>query len=202
MRLSRILFVLFTVIFVASFPLDQPIGYSRAEARQNGSANASNRTANQLPTPGADPPGTIDGSKNPELIPDDVAYRLVLLALAGPENTTDAQKARFQAKIAPAGLDEDDTEAFLRILGHLQTQLDDLRAQEKPIFARNPIPHPDSVGAAKLAELSQQRESVLAEAISALPARLSLAGAAKLHDFIQKEKRGMKFAPDIPMRPH
>jgi hypothetical protein len=145
-----------------------------------------------------DPPGTIEGAKNSDLIPDDTAYRLVLLAFAEPENPTAAQIARFRAKIAGAGLREDDTEALRRILGHMQTGLDGLRAQENTVFAANPIPHPDSTGAAQLAEISKQREGFFAEAMSALPARLSASGAAKLHDFIQKQKHGMKVFPDMP----
>jgi hypothetical protein len=168
--------------------------------------DSSQTQATGAPAPAAvpqpDPPGTIDGSKNPELIPDDAVYRLVLLAFSEPENPTAAQLARFRSKIAPAGLSDDDTEAFRLVLGHMQTELDGLRAQENAIFAANPVPHPDSTAATQLAGISQQRESVFAEAMSALPARLSASGAAKLHDFIQKQKHGMKVFPDMPTGPN
>jgi hypothetical protein len=160
---------------------------------------ANTTTQAQVPTAKPDPPGTIDGSKNPELIPDDVAYRLVLLAVAEPEDATDTQKARFRAKIAPAGVDEEDTEAFLGILGPFQKQLDALNTQAEEIRARNPFPRPGAVDYQKLLELSKQRQQVFAEAMSAVPARLSLAGAAKLQAYVQNKKRGMKYLPDMPM---
>ncbi len=175
---------------------------TRPASSQLDSSQTQSRNATvPLAAPQPDPPGTIDGAKNPELIPDETAYRLVLLAFAEPENPTDAQTARFQAKIAGAGLSDDDTEAFRRISAHMQTELDDLRAQESAVFAASPMPHPDSVGATKLVEISHQRDAVFAEAMSALPARLSASGAAMLHDFVQREKRGMKYNSNIPMGP-
>lgn len=161
-------------------------------------APASNFTlAAQTATPPPDPPGMIDGSKNPELIPDQAAYRAVLLAFAEPENPTDAQKARFHAKIAPAGLGGLDTDAFFAVLTHFRKQSDALHTQAAAILARNPLPHPDSVDYQTLKDISQQEQSVFAEAISAIPARLSLDGAAKLDTFIKNEKRGMKYVPDM-----
>jgi len=37
------------------------------------------------------------------------------------------------------------------------------------------------------------------EALSALPAKLSLAGAAQLQAYVQNQKRGLKYLPDSPM---
>jgi hypothetical protein len=148
------------------------------------------------PAAAADAPGTIDGAKNPELIPDDVAYRLVLLGIAEPENATDAQKARFQAKIAYAGLNEDDTVALLVILGAFQKQLDALQAQAEQILARDPLPLAGTPDYQQLVELSKQRQPVFAEAMSALPARLSVDGATKLQAYVENEKRGMKYLPE------
>jgi hypothetical protein len=41
--------------------------------------------------------------------------------------------------------------------------------------------------------------AIVGGAMSALPARLSLAGAAQLQAYVQNQKRGMKYLPDIPM---
>ena len=154
--------------------------------------------AQRRPPAATDPAGMIDGAKNPELIPDDVAYRLVLLAVAEREDATDAQKARFRAKIASAGLKEDDTVALLVIVGALQKQLDALNAQANQILARDPLPLAGTPDYQQLVELSKQREPVFAQAMSALPARLSADGAAKLLAYVQKEKRGMKYLPENP----
>jgi len=165
------------------------------------SVNAAASAAPQSSSTLAVPPGTIDGAKNPELIPDEVAYRLVLLALAEPENPTDAQRARFQAKIAPAKLSEDDSEAFLLILGTFQKQLDALNAQASQIRARNPIPLAGTPDYPSLVDLSKQSEPVFAEAMSAVPARLSAEGYAKFQTYIQNAKRGMKYLPDSTPMP-
>lgn len=151
------------------------------------------------PSAATDPPGTIDGAKNPELIPDDVAYRLVLLAVAEPEDATDAQKTRFRAKIAPAGLSEQDTEALRLILAALQKELDALNAQANQILARDPLPLAGTPDYQQLVDLSKQRQPVFAEAMSALPARLSVDGVAKLQTYVRSVKRGMKYLPESPM---
>lgn len=164
---------------------------------QPGARAGSGTFAAQTATPQPDPPGMIDGSKNPELIPDLAAYRAVLLAFSEPENATDAQKARFQAKIAPAGLSDPDTDAFLGVLTNFRKQSDALHAQAAAILARNPFPHPDSVDYQTLKDITQQEQAVFAEAISAIPARLSMDGAAKLETFVKNEKRGMKYIPDM-----
>ena len=143
-----------------------------------------------------DAPGTINGATNPELIPDDVAYRLVLLAIAEPQNPSDAQQARFRAKIGPAGLNDDDTAALLIIVVAFQKQLDALNVQVTQILARDPLPPAGSPDYQQLAGLAQQRSPVFTEATSALPARLSADGMAKLQAFVQNEKRRMKYHPD------
>ena len=150
------------------------------------------------PSAATDPPGTIDGAKNPELIPDDVACRLVLLAVAEPQDASDAQKARFRAKIGSAGLTDDDAAALLVIVGALQKQLDALNAQANQILARDPLPLAGTPDYQQLVELSKQRQPVFAEAMSALPARLSADGAARLQAYVQNQKRGMKYLPESP----
>jgi len=161
--------------------------------------SAQTQSVQPPPVAAADPPGTIDGAKNPELIPDDVAYRLVFLGVAEPGDASDAQKARFRAKIASAGLNEEDTEAFRVILAALQKQLDALNAQAKLILARDPLPLAGTPDYQRLLELSKQRGPVFAEAMSALPARLSVDGGAKLAAYVQSEKRRMKYLPESPM---
>ena len=190
----------FAVFLLVSFPLLRERGSSHARAEQNLTPVPSAAGGAQPQGAQPDPPGTIDGAKNPELIPDEVAYRLVLLAIAEPENAADAQKARFQAKVAPAGLDGNDAEALLGILGPFQSQLDAADAQGSQILARDPIPPSGSPDYQQLLQLGQQKDTALAQAISALPARLSADGVAKFQAFVQIQKKGMKYLPDAPMK--
>jgi hypothetical protein len=123
---------------------------------------------------------------------------MVLLAVAEPENASDAQKARFQAKIASAGLNDEDTEAFRLVLATFQKQLDAVDAQINLILARDPLPYAGTPDYQQLVELGKQRQPVFAEAMSAMPARLSAAGVAKLDAYVQGEKKRMKYLPEKP----
>lgn len=144
---------------------------------------------------GSDSPDTIDGAKHPELIPDDVAYRLVFLAIAEPENAPAARIALARAKIAPAGLGADDTAAFLALLTAFRKQFDALNAQETDLLQRNFAVHPLSTVAEQLRGIRAQRAKLFAETIAALPARLSDEGMAKLEEHLQREKHAMKMFP-------
>jgi hypothetical protein len=148
--------------------------------------------------PTANPPGVIGGAQNPELIPDQVAYRMVFLAAAEPQDASDAEKARFRAKIGPAALSDEDTEAFRLILGTLKGQLDALNAQANQVLARDPLPPSGSPDYQQLAGLAAQRQPFFDQAMSALPARLSPEGWANLQAFVQNEKRRMKYLPENP----
>jgi hypothetical protein len=66
------------------------------------------------------PPGTIDGAKDPELIPDDVAYKMLFLSIMEPDNPTDAQKARQESKLRLIRFSDADKAAFLTRLGEFR----------------------------------------------------------------------------------
>jgi len=89
----------------------------------------------QAQAAGGDPPDTIDGAKHPELIPDEVAYRLIFLAVAEPEGAPAERTALARAKIAPARLSEDDAVAFLSLLTAFRKQFDALMRM-RPIFCK------------------------------------------------------------------
>jgi len=142
-----------------------------------------------------DPPGTIDGAKNPELIPDGNAWRLLFLAVAEPEDATPEQIDRARAKIAPAGLSEEDTVAFLSLLSQLEKESDALDMQVVELYAKSPFLHPDSIDFEKVVELGKRRDQLFANTIGALPARLSREGMQRLYTHLQEAKRGMKIIP-------
>ena len=165
------------------------------------SALAAGQMGNQAQeaSPGADPPGTIDGAKNPELIPDEVAYRMIVLAIAEPANATDAATERARAKLGPIGFSEDDAAAFLTLLSEYQTQADTLDKQAAAVYLRSPIPHPASTDYQQLVELGKQKSQLAANAVAAIPARLSEDGVEKLRIYLPQAKKGMKIIPDTPM---
>ncbi len=153
----------------------------------------------QSVTPAPDPPGTIDGAKNPELIPDHVAYRMIVLAVAEPADATDEQKERARAKINAIGFSEDDAASFLTLLGDFQTQAEAVDRQVAEVLVRAPIPHPASTDHRQLVDLGKQRDQLLNDTVAAFPARLSEDGLVKLQAFLAQAKKGMKIVPDPPM---
>jgi hypothetical protein len=149
----------------------------------------------QAQAAGGDPPDTIDGAKHPELIPDEVAYRLIFLAVAEPEGAPAERTALARAKIAPARLSEDDAVAFLSLLTAFRKQFDALNAHETDLLQSNFAVHPLGTVAEQLRNIRAQRAKLLADTIAAVPARLSEGGIAKLGEHLQREKHAMKMYP-------
>lgn len=142
-----------------------------------------------------DPPGTIDGAKDPELIPDDVALRMIVLAVAEPTDATEEMKERAQAKLNPIGLSEDDTAAFLGLLAEYQTQVDALDKQVSDIYVRAPIPDPASTDYKQLLELGKQKYQLTSDAVAAIPVKLSEDGLLRLQAYLPQAKKGIKIIP-------
>jgi len=120
---------------------------------------------------------------------------LIFLAIAEPEDAPPERLALARDKIAPTGLSENDTQAFLLLLTGFRKQFDALNAQEDDIFKRNFVVHPLSTDAEQLRTLRTRRLQLISDTIAALPARLSNEGIAKLQEHMQREKRSMKMYP-------
>jgi len=196
MKAPRILLVVLAVFFAAPFPLRRHNDPSSFRAGHVAHAAKAPAGAPQAPAPVPDPPGTIDGSKNPELIPDNTAYRLVFLALAEPQDPTPEQKARALGKMTPIGFSSDDAEAFLALLGEFDTTMSSINAQLAQIAARSPILSPGSTDAQTVLDLNNQTAQLFNNTIAALPSKLSAQGVAQLQTYVQQAKRGMKIIPD------
>ncbi len=121
----------------------------------------------------------------------------MFIGLAENQNATDAEKTRFHAKIAAAGLSNDDEQALFTVLAAFQKQMEATQSQVSAIMARDPIPHPDSADYQELLDLTKQYKGVFGEAMSAVPARLSADGVAMLDAYVKDQKRGMKYIPDM-----
>jgi hypothetical protein len=151
----------------------------------------------QSTAPAPDPLGTIDGAKNPELIPDEVALRMIVLAVAEPADATEAQKERALAKLNPIGLSEEDTVAFLNLLAEFQGQADALDKQAAEVYLRAPFPHPASTDYQQLANLGNQKSELISNTAAAVPLVLSQDGLLKLTAYLPQAKTGMKIIPDM-----
>lgn len=157
-------------------------------------------TSQPAAAPKTDPPGTIDGAKNPELIPDEVALRMIVLAVAESADAPPEAKARARAKLNPIGLSDEDATAVLDLLADYQSQADAVGQQEAAVLLSAPMPHPDSTAYKQLVDLGKQKNDLVTSAVAALPMKLSAEGRQKLAAFLPQAKRGMKIIPTPPMQ--
>ena len=197
MRVSRILFAVLAILLVLLFSLVLRKASIRVLAGRTVTGTTGGPALIQQPTAQPDPPGTIDATKNPELIPDAVAYRLLFLTVAEPENATDEQKARAKAKINAAGLSQEDVEAFLILLAQFDQGMTAINAQISKIRDRNPLAlSPLTADGQQVIQLTSQSNQLVSDTIAALPEKLSDEGLANLQDYLQQAKSSMKYLPD------
>jgi hypothetical protein len=143
----------------------------------------------------ADPPGTIDGAKNPELIPDALACEMLFLSLMEPEKATDLQKARQQAKLRKLHLSPQDTAAFLQLVNEYRDRRSAIDAQMAAVHRLAPIPTPGTGESQRLAVLQQQKEALAPEIAAIVQGRLSTEGRASLNAGLVDVKRHIKRSP-------
>ena len=125
-----------------------------------------------------DPPGTIDGAKNPELIPDDVAYSLFFKFLS--DRQSDEEKNSMRAYVKQSALDGVNVNALLAVGDEFKKKVAVVDAQAKALRDANPN-HPDERAANAFRE---QYKAITVELIASLPARLGANGAAKVREHI------------------
>jgi hypothetical protein len=132
------------------------------------------------PTQNIVPTETIDGSKNPELIPDSVAYRLFFIHAALPLNATAPQLRRQRANLAATGLDPIDQLALAAALAD---------------FYSNHASFAEKYKDGDTGNLETDRDAVTQVTRDKLSQLLTPASLKKLDAFIQREKSGMKRIP-------
>jgi hypothetical protein len=141
------------------------------------------------------PPGTIDGAKHPELIPDEVAYKMFFLSLLEPADPTLVQPARQEAKLRMIGLSTDDKAALLEALSDFQKGLADLKGRSDEILKATPNPVPGSAEWQELSGIETQTNTVVTGTVEALRSRLSQDGFAKLQTRLLAFKATIKAFP-------
>ena len=161
----------------------------------------------QISSAKADPPGTIDGGKTPELISDETALALLFRALNEPEQATDIQKQRSRALVRSAGLDETDTENLLRLARKFNSEIAILDGKAAQIHAKRSIEAavagrplsaviPSSDEGRALTSLNQDRKNATGRILLELQTTMSLNGADAFGRYLQNLKRKIKVIPD------
>jgi murein DD-endopeptidase MepM/ murein hydrolase activator NlpD len=175
-------------VFLAATPVHAP---SAAPAPPVAQATAQQPPATAYP----DPPGTIDGAKNPERIPDATAYKALFLAVAEAPDATEDKKNLMKEKISAAQLNPDDCAILLGLLEAFEGQRRALNEERDRISSQVFLPPPDSPLGKQQAELYAEQEKLVVDTVALLNARLSQEGAQRLYNYVQTIKSRIKLFP-------
>ncbi len=161
-----------------------------------------------------DPPGTINGATNPELVPDHVAWSVILGLIANQK--TPEQKKRIRGYIKLLGLrctkcqgrpgasalpgDEADIDKLIGVAEEYDNE-----SKALDTLAGFPLPAPGRLSAQELTArvdgLKKQKEQLVATKVAHLSQRLTPNGYAALINSLDKVKRGIKIVPYYSMPP-
>lgn len=155
------------------------------------------------------PTGFIDGSVNPELVPDQVAYSLLFRLLSDRHTKEEQNRVRSylkmtfgcsncnQAELKKRGVSEDaHINAFLVVVNEFEQRVGALDRKAQDLHDRY-WPNPSHEVLAQLNEMQKQKEGIVAELVASLPTRLGAAGMEKLRQHInERVKRKVKMTSD------
>jgi hypothetical protein len=128
----------------------------------------------------------IDGSKNPELIPDSLAFRLYFIALSENDSTLTESTERQKAFFATAGLKAADTEVAASILRVFKKRLDAMTdAYNMAVASTN-----DSTSGRTF--FASKREDLVQATRNEFSIMLSADGAEHINGYVHGEKGKMK----------
>jgi hypothetical protein len=160
-----------------------------------------------------DPPGTIYGSTNPELISDHVAWSVVLGVIA--KQKTPEEKKRIRAYIRMLGLGrakgqgspgasapdpEDDIDKLIGVAKEYETERDALDTAVG-FTAATHVSLSAEERTARAGKLKKQKEQLVAGKVSHLSRSLTPAGYLALVSSLGKVKRGIKIITYDSMPP-
>jgi hypothetical protein len=153
-----------------------------------------------------DPDEIVDGAKNPEKIPDRLAYTLLLRFLANRKTALEKNAARsylrliFGCSTCPGAsstkaermASEANIEKFLAIARDFEAQVQPLDDEARQTRGTGPQ-YLSETSRAKLKQLQANKEEMVSRLIATFHSRLGQEAAGKLHEFVtQKFKRKVK----------
>ena len=126
----------------------------------------------------------VDGAKNPELIPDSTAYRVWLITVSLPPNSTEKQRVFQQAHLRKLQLTSEDSLALLSVLEDFKTKYLSLIASYNE-SAKAALLHGSQ---SDQESFLQQRDDLVSSTRDAIAQRLTHEGAARIETHVQGEK--------------
>jgi|GEM_PF-3273554 len=142
----------------------------------------------------------VDGSVNPNLIPDFAAHEIVF-RLISTNSSDDPQRVRKNAYLKLSGFSDAEAAAITNAAFEYKRQTDPLDAQVDNIKNRT-WPNPSQQVMDQLAQLETQKEAIIATIVAALQNQLSHYDPSKFRTHIDKEvKRKTKgFRTGLPSK--
>jgi len=131
-----------------------------------------------MSSPGTGPGGlpvTVDGSKNPQNIPDALAYSHFFTAFAAHPSPTPQEQGRQNAQFTSLQLAAGDSAALIGLLANFRVQLDQL---ESAFTSAATTPN-------ALASLQAQKGALVASTRANLQQSLTPAGATRVDQYVQ-----------------
>lgn len=122
----------------------------------------------------------VDGSKHPEQIPDDLAYRHYFLAIATHEQPSAEEQARQKAQLAPLGLSELDRQQLAQQLGRMTTQLEAIEAEMEASDGTDAV----------LAAFKARHNALVSQTAATVRGALSPDGLSRLSRYIAESVKG------------
>ena len=138
------------------------------------------------------PPGSIDGSVNPESIPDEIAYSLLFRLLAQRDTKEENAKIRSYIKL----MNVTDAKGLLSVVDEFERRVGKLDRQAEKIHEKRG-PNLDSQALARLNALEQQKNEIIADIVQTLPGRIDVDNLDNLRTHIKERvKRNVKMIPE------
>lgn len=137
---------------------------------------------------GQDPPGTIDGAKTPDLIPEDAAWRIFIVSVAEPEHPTPHQLNRMMVKLNRVRLNSSDMGVLMRLLANFHKQFTAIRAET-------------SAQGSRVSESRKLPERLFSTTRTELLTQLSIEGANLLQQHVLSLRAKIKAVP-FPAMPN
>jgi hypothetical protein len=116
----------------------------------------------------------VDGSKNPEQIPDNLAYKHFLMAVATHEQPVPEEQKRQEAFLKDVGLSGSDEKTIALALGKMTTQLEAIQAAR---VASDGAP-------ASLVALKAQEDALISGVITQVRQALTSEGQLSLNQYV------------------
>jgi hypothetical protein len=120
-------------------------------------------------------PVVVDGSKNPQSIPDALAYSHFFTAVAAHFNPTPQEQGRQNAQLTPLQLAATDLTAFTGLMSTFRVQLDQIEGTFKAAAA----------SPAGLANLQTQKSDLVATTRANLQQALTSAAVIRIDQYVQ-----------------